>query len=678
MIDVNIPLQIHEEVLERLTITDCSLHFTYIELRVHELTRGLQPSKGKGLTLLRLSNDLIRRLSRPTRQHTVFVGRVLSLLSSVLPLGERSGVNLRGDFNVDNKTVWEEEAPDATIDESVTEETTADETEKKGEKQETERGDEGHDKQSKEDEATAQRISDEEIVKAVNQPSFYLLFWKLQAWFANPSLLFAAQDDQQIVLPRGLKDPVQGGTKGNMKKFRIASRHMLSVFGAVGRREKALAGKGVDSRQEGEPQKGYVNGMEELPNAGFDVDGAEASRKKRKRDRADDVADTDGQEDSFFPKYLTGRNLFEYELRDATFRRHVLAQYLILFQYLLSLTQSQKDKAKEWKNHLLANTAFVLDESDDRWIRDAWKEIIGLMRDIPPEGRVFSDSILQVLKREARWINWKADNCPSIDREPLSDEQIAAFARARKSLLLPMRTYPHTVGTAALSRLWEDGVRRPEPTMRTIEDEEGMEVQVQTDGLDDLEFAPVISSLESYVGQIARLEEEESSRRKELGWEAPTAYHITPTLANPDRRQREKERILRESKDDKLATLGQARILCAWKACRLARAVHMESFAKIKVDETSARGVCIDDVSRLMKAVESKGSKVEQNHASLQQLPSAAVPALSSSSVPPSPAHVLQAASKEADVEMRDGEAGAAAVAVLDDATKQDKDTAMQ
>lgn len=55
------------------------------------------PAKGKSLVLLRTLNDLLRRLSK-TGKNTTFCGRILIFLSSVFSLGERSGVNLRGDY----------------------------------------------------------------------------------------------------------------------------------------------------------------------------------------------------------------------------------------------------------------------------------------------------------------------------------------------------------------------------------------------------------------------------------------------------------------------------------------------------------------------------------------------------------------------------------------------------
>lgn len=59
--------------------------------------QNMIPGKGKALVLLRTLNDLLRRVSK-TGFGTMFCGRILNFMSSVYPLGERSGVNLRGDY----------------------------------------------------------------------------------------------------------------------------------------------------------------------------------------------------------------------------------------------------------------------------------------------------------------------------------------------------------------------------------------------------------------------------------------------------------------------------------------------------------------------------------------------------------------------------------------------------
>ena len=63
--------------------------------------------RGKGPVLLRMLNELLRRLPKSKPEHVVFSGRILMFLSSVFPLGEKSGVNLRGMFNVAKETVFE-------------------------------------------------------------------------------------------------------------------------------------------------------------------------------------------------------------------------------------------------------------------------------------------------------------------------------------------------------------------------------------------------------------------------------------------------------------------------------------------------------------------------------------------------------------------------------------------
>lgn len=91
------PFNVLYDLLETQTIASCSHVFSWIERRADRLTAGMVPQKGKALVLLRTLNDLLRRLSK-TGSTTLFCGRILTFLSQVFPLGERSGVNLRGEY----------------------------------------------------------------------------------------------------------------------------------------------------------------------------------------------------------------------------------------------------------------------------------------------------------------------------------------------------------------------------------------------------------------------------------------------------------------------------------------------------------------------------------------------------------------------------------------------------
>jgi len=96
--EASTPLTTCQDLLETQTISSCSHIFSWIQSRVTRLTRDMVPQKGKALILLRTLNELLRRLSKMGEKNTEFCGRILIFLSRVFPLGERSGVNLRGEY----------------------------------------------------------------------------------------------------------------------------------------------------------------------------------------------------------------------------------------------------------------------------------------------------------------------------------------------------------------------------------------------------------------------------------------------------------------------------------------------------------------------------------------------------------------------------------------------------
>ncbi|RKP20438.1 hypothetical protein ROZALSC1DRAFT_28066 [Rozella allomycis CSF55] len=67
-------------------------------------------TKTKGLVMLRLCNELQRRL--PKHTHARECGRISLFLSKNLTLCDRSGVNMTGNFNISNITKYDEESDD--------------------------------------------------------------------------------------------------------------------------------------------------------------------------------------------------------------------------------------------------------------------------------------------------------------------------------------------------------------------------------------------------------------------------------------------------------------------------------------------------------------------------------------------------------------------------------------
>jgi hypothetical protein len=99
-----------EEFVDCTVIEIGKLIFEYMQSRSARLVEGFNPAKGKGPILLRTTNELKRRLSRET--DAAFIGRIMIFISLLLPPWERSGVNLRGNYNVESITKYEEPEQD--------------------------------------------------------------------------------------------------------------------------------------------------------------------------------------------------------------------------------------------------------------------------------------------------------------------------------------------------------------------------------------------------------------------------------------------------------------------------------------------------------------------------------------------------------------------------------------
>ncbi|EPQ59967.1 hypothetical protein GLOTRDRAFT_118437 [Gloeophyllum trabeum ATCC 11539] len=157
------PVTVLQDLLDTQTIRSCSRIFSWIEERADRLTKDMVPQKAKALILLRALNDLLRRLSKMGNT-TVFCGRILTFLSGIFPLGERSGVNLRGDYGPmwDGPGLKKDQQPETKEEER---EGVAPPAEDK----------------MQVDEPEARKQEEQSV-------DFYSLFWSLQRPFSRPPL----------------------------------------------------------------------------------------------------------------------------------------------------------------------------------------------------------------------------------------------------------------------------------------------------------------------------------------------------------------------------------------------------------------------------------------------------------------------------------------------------------
>lgn len=181
---------------------------------------------------------------------------------------------------------------------------------------------------------------------------FYTTFWSLQKYFTNPQSLFtfppsaASSLDAPPTVKPSLKtakpsDPSSPAPVASTSAallppptppivpyerpadgfpaLRDGLTKTLAVFAAATQKEKELAGS---------------SGSGVSSSSSSSVSSKRSDRGEGKDGDAEDLENK--SEYYFFPKFLTSRNLLELELADPSFRRQILVQTLVLFQYVLA------------------------------------------------------------------------------------------------------------------------------------------------------------------------------------------------------------------------------------------------------------------------------------------------------------------------------------------------------
>ncbi|KAH3695458.1 THO complex subunit 1-like [Dreissena polymorpha] len=123
--------------------------------------------------------------------------------------------------------------------------------------------------------------------------------------------------------------------------------------------------------------------------------------------------------DSFFAKYLTSEKLLNLQLNDSNFRRYVLTQFLIIFQYL-GTTVKFKTPAQ------------TLTDEQTSWIKASTERIYQLVRETPPDGETFVKTVEHILGREEQWNSWKNEGCPDFEKKLAEGETLKKPRRAKR------------------------------------------------------------------------------------------------------------------------------------------------------------------------------------------------------------------------------------------------------
>jgi THO complex subunit 1 len=239
-----------EELLDSQTIAGCRRIFDYLESRREKITA--KHFSQKNLVILRSCNELLRRLSRA--EDTAFCGRVFIFMFQSFPLGDRSSVNLRGEYHTENVTIFDTLPPKELESEEM-------EVDSDSKSKLKPSANDFAVKAGEEPYAGAKGVTFAKAEAPLSASELYPIFWSLQETFNQPKKLF---------------DPA------NFTGFKAGLESTMAMFKSV---PMEMTGRSVNATEDG--KRGT----------------------KRKRSQADDDL-----ANAFNPKYLTSRDLFELEV----------------------------------------------------------------------------------------------------------------------------------------------------------------------------------------------------------------------------------------------------------------------------------------------------------------------------------------------------------------------------
>lgn len=438
-----------EELLDSLTTSGCRVVFDFLESRRERL--AAKDFHKKNLVFLRSCNELLRRLSRA--EDAMFCGRVFFFLFQTFPLGDKSSVNLRGEFHTENATIFEAPEDDMEVDVDVmpakTEEVAKVATPrqaKAGMKAATPAPDKKLPTPEEDIMSGKDVLSDSQL---------YPIFWSLQQDFSDPVRLFSPQ---------------------NFARFRRGLAHTIAKFKKT---PTVVQTKLASDR------------------------GKRRTKRKLGEDDDHDGVSRDHFIDNYNPKYLTSRDLFDLELSDLAFQRHIMVQALILIDFLLSLTEKAKKKLASTK--VATNRSmlydFTLDKEGQYWATSTRAAISQYLASTG-DGRFYCRMVDTALARDRNWVRWKVESCPSIIRDPVATEDEMAARKNVAGITQPRRMSTRPAGGMDLGFL-DEGVGGG---VDMLKDASRFTTPTIDQGLDDIANAKLDLEMPTDEAEIERLE----------------------------------------------------------------------------------------------------------------------------------------------------------------------------
>ncbi|GJN30047.1 hypothetical protein PR202_gb18321 [Eleusine coracana subsp. coracana] len=262
---------------------------------------------------------------------------------------------------------------------------------------------------------------------------------------------------------------------------------------------------------------------------------------------AQPLSDDDGklnnfneEEDAAFNiKYLTSSKLMGLELKDPSFRRHILVQCLIFFDYLKAPGKNDKE----------GPTGSMKEE-----IKSCEEHVKKLLEIIPPKGKEFLKSIEHILEREKNWVWWKRDGCPAYEKHPYENKSGQAGVRKRYTTCF-VKTQDTEVALNALTN--SESVRMPSITEYWKPLAEDMDPSA---GIEE-EYHHKSNRVYCWKGLrfSARQDLELFSRFSDYGIEGVVPSELLPPEVNAKFSSKPAEKAKRPKRDDSKGASSQAK-----------------------------------------------------------------------------------------------------------------------
>ncbi|XP_055851554.1 THO complex subunit 1 [Episyrphus balteatus] len=243
------------------------------------------------------------------------------------------------------------------------------------------------------DEALEDTIEDVPVKIDYN---LYCKFWSLQDFFRNPNQCYS---------------------KVQWKMFQTHATNVLAAFSSFKLEEPRTSPSSKEETKDMVPQ-----------------------------DMKMEVDETVRKAENFFAKFLTNPKLLALQLSDSNFRRSVLVQFLILFQYLQLTVKFKTD-------------SLTLTSSQSEFIKETEAKVYKLIGETPPNGKKFAKTVEHMLQREEMWNNWKNDGCKEFKKPDSNEEGYKPPSKRQKKSLgdnikEANRQGKFFLGNDVLTKLW--------------------------------------------------------------------------------------------------------------------------------------------------------------------------------------------------------------------------------